>query len=168
MGISQFRTRTLFAPPVGYARVGGDSRSVTFKPAAVQGWCQKRQREADRAPPGADHPASGTVGHGKAAFGPDAETLLFAAARNDHVRTVILPALNQGIWVLCDRFYNSTRAYQGRLGQVSPGVLNAMQRVTIGVLEPDLTVILDLPVESDRSAPLPGAAASTDRFEAET
>ena len=101
-------------------------------------------------------------------LGPDAETLLFAAARDDHVRTVILPALNQGIWVLCDRFYNSTRAYQGRLGQVSPGVLNAMQRVTIGDLKPDLTVILDLPVEIglQRAAARRGSGAP-DRFEAE-
>ena len=80
-------------------------------------------------------------------LGPDAETLLFAAARDDHVRTVIQPALDQGIWVLCDRFSDSTRAYQGRLGKVSPGVLNAMQRVTIGDLKPDLTIILDVPVE---------------------
>ena len=101
-------------------------------------------------------------------LGPDAETLLFAAARDDHVRTVILPALNQGIWVLCDRFYDSTRAYQGRLGQVSPGVLNAMQRVTIGDLKPDLTVILDLPVEIglQRAAARRGNGAP-DRFEAE-
>jgi dTMP kinase len=80
-------------------------------------------------------------------LGPDAETLLFAAARDDHVRTVIQPALSQGTWVLCDRFSDSTRAYQGRLGQVAPGVLNAMQRVTIGDLKPDLTIILDIPVE---------------------
>src|SRR6478736_10419237 len=65
-------------------------------------------------------------------LGPEAETLLFAAARDDHVHTLIQPALSQGIWVLCDRFSDSTRAYQGRLGQVAPGVLNAMQRVTIG------------------------------------
>src|SRR6185312_10406277 len=65
-------------------------------------------------------------------LGPEAETLLFAAARDDHVRTVIQPALSHGLWVLCDRFSDSTRAYQGRLGQVAPGVLNAMQRVTIG------------------------------------
>ncbi len=58
-------------------------------------------------------------------LGPEAETLLFAAARDDHVRTVILPALNQGIWVLCDRFFDSTRAYQGQLGQVSPDLVNA-------------------------------------------
>src|SRR5207244_13096975 len=65
-------------------------------------------------------------------LGPDAETLLFAAARDDHVRTVIQPALSQGTWVLADRCSDSARAYQGSLGRVSPIVLNAMQRVTIG------------------------------------
>jgi len=101
-------------------------------------------------------------------LGAEAETLLFAAARDDHVHTVILPALSQGIWVLCDRFYDSTRAYQGRLGQVLPGVLNAMQRVTIGDLKPDLTIILDVPVEIglQRAAARRGGGAP-DRFEAE-
>src|SRR5437660_11875357 len=80
-------------------------------------------------------------------LGPEAETLLFAAARDDHVRTVIEPALTQGAWVLCDRFSDSTPAYQGRLGNVPSGVLNAMPRVTIGDLKPDLTIILDVPVE---------------------
>ena len=101
-------------------------------------------------------------------LGPDAETLLFAAARDDHVRTVIQPALNQGVWVLCDRFSDSTRAYQGRLGNVSPAVLNAMERVTIGDLRPDLTFILDVPVEigMQRAAVRRGSGAP-DRFEAE-
>lgn len=101
-------------------------------------------------------------------LGPDAETLLFAAARDDHVRTVIQPALSQGTWVLCDRFSDSTRAYQGRLGKVSPGVLNAMQRVTIGDLKPDLTIILDVPAEVGlkRAAARRGTGAP-DRFESE-
>ena len=101
-------------------------------------------------------------------LGPDAETLLFAAARDDHVHTVILPALNQGIWVMCDRFSDSTRAYQGRLGQVAPAVLNAMERVTIGDLKPDLTVVLDVPVEvgMQRAAARRGTG-TPDRFEAE-
>ena len=101
-------------------------------------------------------------------LGPDAETLLFAAARDDHVRTVIQPALNQGIWVLCDRFSDSTRAYQGRVGNVEPGILNAMQRVTIGDLKPDLTIILDVPAEVGlkRAAARRGKGAP-DRFEAE-
>jgi dTMP kinase len=101
-------------------------------------------------------------------LGAEAETLLFAAARDDHVHTVILPALSQGIWVLCDRFYDSTRAYQGRLGQVQPGILNAMQRVTIGDLKPDLTLILDVPVEIGlQRASVRRGNATPDRFEAE-
>jgi dTMP kinase len=101
-------------------------------------------------------------------LGPDAETLLFAAARDDHVRTVIQPALNQGTWVLCDRFSDSTRAYQGRLGNVLPGVLNAMERVTIGDLKPDLTIILDLPVEIGlKRAAARRGSGTPDRFESE-
>jgi dTMP kinase len=101
-------------------------------------------------------------------LGPEAETLLFAAARDDHVHTVIEPALDQGIWVLCDRFFDSTRVYQGRLGKVDPGLLNAMQWVTIGDLQPDLTIILDVPVEvgMQRASARRGAGVP-DRFEAE-
>jgi dTMP kinase len=101
-------------------------------------------------------------------LGAEAETLLFAAARDDHVRTVILPALNQGTWVLSDRFSDSTRAYQGRLGKVAPAVLNAMERVTIGNLKPDLTIVLDVPVEVGlkRAAARRGQSAP-DRFESE-
>jgi dTMP kinase len=70
--------------------------------------------------------------------------------------------------VLSDRFSDSTRVYQGTLGQVAPELLNAMQRVTIGDLKPDLTVILDVPVEIGlkRAAARRGAAAA-DRFESE-
>jgi len=101
-------------------------------------------------------------------LGPVAETLLFAAARDDHVRTVILPALNQGTWVLCDRFFDSTRAYQGRVGHVALALLDALQRVTIGDLKPDLTFILDVPVEVGlkRAAARRGSGAA-DRFESE-
>ena len=101
-------------------------------------------------------------------LGAEAETLLFAAARDDHVRTVIQPALSQGSWVLCDRFSDSTRVYQGRVGHVPAGLVNAMERVTIGNLKPDLTIILDVPVEvglTRAAARRSGAAA--DRFESE-
>jgi dTMP kinase len=101
-------------------------------------------------------------------LGAEAETLLFAAARDDHVHTVIQPALAQGTWVLCDRFSDSTRAYQGKVGQVQPGILNAMERVTIGDLKPDLTIVLDVPVDVGlkRAAARRGGAAP-DRFESE-
>jgi dTMP kinase len=101
-------------------------------------------------------------------LGPDAETLLFAAARDEHVHTVIQPALNQGTWVLCDRFSDSTRVYQGRVGNVAPSLLNAMERVTIGDLKPDLTIILDVPVEIGlKRAAARRGHAEPDRFEAE-
>src|SRR5215813_11863111 len=98
-------------------------------------------------------------------LGPDAEALLFAAARDDHVHTVIQPALNQGTWVLCDRFSDSTRVYQGKAGNVPVGLVNAMERVTIGDLKPDLTIILDVPVDVGlkRAAARRGSAAP-DRF----
>jgi len=101
-------------------------------------------------------------------LGPDAETLLFAAARDDHVRTVIQPALGQGTWVLCDRFSDSTRVYQGRLGHVSPELLNALQRVTIGDLKPDLTFILDISVEVGlKRAAVRRGNSAPGRFESE-
>jgi dTMP kinase len=106
-------------------------------------------------------------GIGKA-LGAEAETLLFAAARDDHVRLVIEPSLTRGVWVLCDRFSDSTRAYQGILGKVDPALIEALERVTINGVRPDLTLILDLPVEIGlaRAATRRGNA-EPDRFEAE-
>ena len=101
-------------------------------------------------------------------LGANAETLLFAAARADHVGLVIEPSLSHGVWVLCDRFSDSTRAYQGSLGQVETRLIDALERVTIDGLRPDLTFVLDLPVETGlgRAAKRRGATAP-DRFEAE-
>ena len=96
------------------------------------------------------------------------EALLFYAARSDHLDAAIRPALAAGRWVICDRFSDSTRAYQGSLGNVSASVLNAMQRVTIGDLKPDLTIILDIPVEvGQRRAAARRGSGAPDRFEAE-
>lgn len=101
-------------------------------------------------------------------LGPDAETLLFAAARDDHVSHVIEPALRGGIWVLCDRFADSTRVYQGKLGAVDPAFIDALERVTIGGLKPDLTFVLDLAVETGlHRATMRRGLAAPDRFESE-
>jgi dTMP kinase len=101
-------------------------------------------------------------------LGASGEALLFAAARDDHVHSVIAPALNHGTWVLCDRFTDSTRVYQGRLGSADINLIRAMERVTIGELQPDLTVILDVPAEEGlaRAAKRRGEAEA-DRFEGE-
>lgn len=79
-------------------------------------------------------------------LGPDGEAVLFAAARADHVERVIRPALRAGQWVLCDRFTDSTRVYQGVAGGVDAATLNALERVSVGRTRPDLTIILDIPV----------------------
>src|SRR5580692_2764077 len=80
-------------------------------------------------------------------LGADAEAMLFAAAREDHVRCTIEPALAAGKWVVCDRFADSTRVYQGALGQVDRRLIKGLERVSIGDLLPDLTLILDVPVD---------------------
>ena len=149
----------------------GSGKSTQIKKLAERLAAAKLRAIATREPGGS--PGAEIIRHlvlsgmGKL-LGPDAETLLFAAARDDHVRSVIQPALSQGTWVLCDRFSDSTRVYQGILGHVAPGLLNAMQRVTIGDLKPDLTIILDVPVEIGlkRAAARRGNAAA-DRFESE-
>ena len=101
-------------------------------------------------------------------LGPDAEAMLFAAAREDHVRCAIEPALAAGKWVVCDRFADLTRVYQGTLGAVDLRLIKGLERVSIGDLVPDLTLILDTPVEvtMERMA-LRRGDAKADRFEAE-
>jgi len=78
---------------------------------------------------------------------PLGETLLLLAARLDHVERRIKPALAAGQWVLCDRFADSTRVYQGMAGTIGVELVDRLQDATIGDLAPDLTLILDVPVE---------------------
>lgn len=102
-------------------------------------------------------------------LGAKAEAILFAAARIDHIDHTIAPALAAGTWVICDRFADSTRAYQGTLGGLDAGFLRALERVTVGETRPDLTLILDLPAETGlaRAAARRGAGNASDRFEGE-
>ena len=103
-------------------------------------------------------------------FGPFAEALMFSAARIDHLQETIRPALSRGVIVLCDRFMDSTRAYQGALGNIDPGVIRALEAITIGDTRPDLTFILDLPVETGllrATARRVAAGEGVDRFESE-
>ena len=75
------------------------------------------------------------------------ELLLFAAARHEHVRQNIAPALARGEWVLCDRFTDSTMAYQGYGHQLGREPCVTAHKMAVGNFQPDLTLILDLPVE---------------------
>jgi len=101
-------------------------------------------------------------------YGAMGEAVLFSAARDDHVKEVILPALERGYWVLCDRFSDSTAAYQGAAGGVKPALIRALERVAVGNTMPSLTFLLDLPVEAGlkRAAERNGGGEQeADRFE---
>jgi len=102
-------------------------------------------------------------------LGAETEAILFAAARDDHVRTTILPALEAGQWVICDRFIDSTRVYQGVLGNVDPRLILSLERVTVGAARPELTFILDVPAKVGlaRATARRGQDVA-DRFEAES
>ena len=103
-----------------------------------------------------------------ASLGPAAEAVLFSAARIDHIAQTIAPALARGAFVICDRFADSTRAYQGAQGKVDGSLIDALEKVAVGRYRPDLTLILDLPAETGLArANQRRADAKADRFEAE-
>jgi dTMP kinase len=81
-------------------------------------------------------------------WSPVAETLLMYAARRDHIERVIRPALDRGAWVACDRFADSTRAYQGAAGGTDPDLIAALEAHVLGEARPDLTLIFDLTPEA--------------------
>lgn len=80
-------------------------------------------------------------------WSPTTETLLMYGARRDHIERTILPALERGAWVVCDRFADSTRAYQGGAGGVDPAFISALETYLLADVRPDLTLVFDLPVE---------------------
>jgi dTMP kinase len=96
---------------------------------------------------------------------PMTEVMLFAAARREHVARTIEPALTVGRWVISDRFADSTMAYQGYGRGIDRGTLEALHRLAVGTLVPDLTLILDLPVETGLTRARARAGAEQ-RFEA--
>ena len=101
-------------------------------------------------------------------LGAEAEALLLAVARADHLEELIKPSLARGRWLICDRFLDSTRIYQGALGKVSKPFLKGLEKLTVGDTMPDLTFILDVPAKVGlaRARERRGNAAP-DRFEGE-
>ena len=99
---------------------------------------------------------------------PTTETLLMFSSRGIHVENLIRPALARGEWVVCDRFTDATRAYQGNGRGVDPLLIESLASAVQGELQPDCTLLLDLPpaVGLGRARQRSGLAA--DRFEAET
>ena len=76
------------------------------------------------------------------------EALLHFAARREHLRTTVLPAIARGAWVVSDRFADSTMAYQGYGHGIDRAILGTLYDITVGAFRPDLTLILDLPVDT--------------------
>jgi len=95
----------------------------------------------------------------------DTELLLMFAARAQHIAQVIQPALNRGQWVLCDRFTDATYAYQGGGRGISNDRIAILESWVQGALRPDITVLLDLPVEIGLARA--DARGAADRFEKE-
>jgi dTMP kinase len=98
--------------------------------------------------PGAEQIRTLLVNGDTGRWDPLSEALLHYAARREHLRHTILPALAGGQWVLCDRFADSTMAYQGYGHGLGRDVIAALHAAVVGALAPDLTLILDLPVEA--------------------
>ncbi|MBA4783199.1 MAG: dTMP kinase [Rhizobiales bacterium] len=107
------------------------------------------------------------------ALGPSTEVAIFAAARLDHMQETILPALNDGKIVLCDRFIDSTRAYQGGPQGASDAEIRALEAISIAGRAPDLTLILDIAPEIGMARvqsrlERKGGGEVADRFEKDT
>jgi dTMP kinase len=96
------------------------------------------------------------------------ETLLMFAARGIHVENLIRPALARGEWIVCDRFTDATRAYQGGGRGVDAALIESLAGEVQGGLQPDCTLLLDLPVPMGLGRARSRQGGPTDRFEAET
>lgn len=138
-------------------------RFITFEGGEGAGKSTQSRRLADRLracglevlptrePGGTDGAESirELIVHGPAErWRPLSELCLFMAARDDHLHRAILPALARGQWVICDRFADSSRVYQGYAGGLGLDLVDRLQEPLLGQHLPDLTLLLDLPVET--------------------
>jgi dTMP kinase len=105
------------------------------------------------------------LGHKHTGMSDDCELLMMFAARAEHLHQKIIPALQAGKWVLCDRFTDATYAYQGGGRGIDMSRIEMLENWTQGSLRPDLTLLLDLPVETGLQRA--GERSDPDRFEKE-
>ncbi len=167
---------------VEFSLRAGQGRFITFEGAQNTGKTTQVLRLADRlrlrgtevvvtrepgGSPGAEAIRHVLLSGFAKQLGPEAETMLFAAARDDHVNTLIRPALESGAWVISDRFLDSTRVYQGIVGGVDMALIRAMERLTLGGLLPDMTFLLDVPPETSKERAA-SRGEEADRFESES
>jgi dTMP kinase len=140
----------------------GAGKSTQLKRLAARLEAEGREVVATREPggsPGAESIRDLVLNGAADRWSPVTETLLMYAARRDHIERVIRPALARGAWVVCDRFADSTRAYQGAAGGTDPGLIAALETHILEDVRPDLTLIFDVPVKTGlaRAAARPGA-----------
>jgi dTMP kinase len=132
---------------------GGEGAGKSTQIARLADWLRARGREvvATREPggsPGAEMIRKLLVEGPAERWDGPTEALLHYAARRDHLRSTVWPALTRGAWVISDRFADSTRAYQGYGHGLDLGTLARLHDVAIGNFQPDLTLILDLPIDT--------------------
>ena len=128
----------------------GAGKSTQLRRLAARLEGQGREVVATREPggsPGAESIRDLVLRGSADRWSPVTETLLMYAARRDHIERVIRPALARGAWVICDRFADSTRAYQGAAGGTDPGLISALESFIVEDTRPDLTLMFDLPAE---------------------
>lgn len=152
-GIEGAGKSTLIANLAADLRQRGDDPVVTREPGGTPLAEQIRRTVLDR---------------GEERLSPEAETLLMFAARAVHLDNLVRPALRRGAWVLCDRFTDATRAYQGGGRGIDAGLIETLARAVHGDLVPDMTLLLDLPVEIGLGRARARSEGLADRFEAET
>ena len=97
---------------------------------------------------------------------PMTELLLMFAARKQHTEELIKPALERGEWVICDRYTDSSYAYQGGGRGLDSKIISKVEKLTLGSFKPDLTIVLDLPVKKGLARA--GNRGELDRFELES
>ena len=132
---------------------GGEGAGKSTQILRLKEWLQSRDREvvATRKPggsPGAEAIRKLLVEGAAERWDGTTEALLHFAARRDHLRATVWPALKRGAWVVSDRFADSTRAYQGYGHGLDLAMLDRLYEAAVGSFRPDLTLVLDLPVEA--------------------
>jgi dTMP kinase len=148
---------------------GGEGVGKSTQAQLLAGWLRETGREVvvTREPGGTPNAEAIRLllVHGAVErWSPISETLMMYAARRDHIERVISPALERGAWVVCDRYIDSTRAYQGIGGGAPEALITDLQIAVVGDVLPDLTLVLDLDAETGlKRAAARGEAA---RFEA--
>jgi dTMP kinase len=132
---------------------GGEGAGKSTQITRLMGWLEGRGRTvvATREPggsPGAEMIRKLLVEGPVERWDGRTEALLHFAARREHLRSIVWPALKRGDWVISDRFADSTLAYQGYGHGVDRRIFDELYKVAVGDFRPDLTLILDLPIET--------------------